>query len=269
MKLIPKVAKTVLFASAAIAIETIFAPLASQAATLAFSESRATVTNFSQPIRNTATDTDTDAIVVEISPDASVLAESSAEADATIQPTSQLTSLAISAVSGNGAEYIGTAFANSLTAGRFQIQADGIWAFDFVVGIALQTLIDQPETESAIASNEVLFRLIDNQTGNVLDEFGLLGQSLNNSQPQFTFQPGLQQFEANLTDSLLSDGATVVLWQGRYTRTVATGDDLTLETFKFSETRASAVPAPPVVGGAVVGIVFWLQQRQQRSRRNH
>ncbi|MGB3193643.1 MAG: hypothetical protein WBB43_29935 [Limnoraphis sp.] len=78
---------------------------------------------------------------------------------------------------GLGKEYVGIANSEAAVIGRnFFIEAGSTFSFDFVSVLDLETSIDNPPGETAIAEGNISFFLFDDATENMIDSFTISGK---------------------------------------------------------------------------------------------
>ncbi|ERT08428.1 PEP-CTERM -sorting domain protein [Lyngbya aestuarii BL J] len=145
------------------------------AATFASSDSIAFLYEFSQtPLSvETLADTETFAFASQGSVDAN--ADADAIFQQTLIPYAENYSSAIA--SGEGKEYLGIANSEAAVIGRnFFIEAGSTFSFDFVSVFDLETSIDNPLGEAAIAEGNISFFLFDDSTENIIDYFTISGK---------------------------------------------------------------------------------------------
>jgi len=146
----------------------------SEAATLASSQAEFWFREFSQNPLTVSTDLDSDVTAIEITKGAQLFTE--AEKDAIFTVNNPIGYNASSSfVAGDFGYYLGTAQSEVTLQGVFDIEAGSNFSFDFFGNLALETSIDNPFQESARASGDVLFALIDTSNNQTLDFFSLEG----------------------------------------------------------------------------------------------
>ncbi|MEL7034763.1 MAG: hypothetical protein AAFO04_03975 [Cyanobacteria bacterium J06592_8] len=141
------------------------------AATFASSSTNLSLNNFSDVPANVGTVTDEDLSVSGNS--GSITGD--AEINAVFFESEPLGSDSSSAeVEGEGQEYQGTAKTEvELIGNNFLVEAGSTFSFDFVVELVLETAIDNPPGENAIAESNVSFSIFDNETNALLDSFSI------------------------------------------------------------------------------------------------
>jgi hypothetical protein len=78
---------------------------------------------------------------------------------------------------GNGIEYLGTAYSEATVIGRnFFVEAGSSFSFDFLSSLELETSIERPPGENAIAEGNISFFIFDQSTDSLLDSFILSGR---------------------------------------------------------------------------------------------
>ncbi|MGB3654347.1 MAG: hypothetical protein WBA41_24495, partial [Rivularia sp. (in: cyanobacteria)] len=152
----------------------------SRAATFAFSQGNALFSEFSQSPSNVATDTDTETLAIG----GMVQAMAEAEAIFLVEPAVAFNS-SLSKTFGESQDYLGVAESEASVIGNFDIEANTKFSFDFISNLELATSIDNPPKESARASGDISFALVDTQNNDVLDFFNLVGNIVTESDDDF------------------------------------------------------------------------------------
>ena len=265
MKFIFGMPQPFLMVVAPIVTTTAIATLPAQAATFSFSRSDVVISNFNQTIANTNTTTDSQSAALGFSPDAAVAAQADAVASVNI-PANQFTNFAFGLASGTQGAYLGSGLGIASGSGSFLFANSGTFSFDFAAQMQLRTLADDPQSESAIATGDIVFRLVDNRTQAILDVFGLFGRSTALDGTTFSFQAN-GNVAAALSAELLTDRTARAVLQGTYSRNVNAGDEFVLEEYKVNRVAVQAVPTPSTVGGIVVMMAFLVKRIDRRSGR--
>lgn len=173
--------KFLLFATPALASSFVsISP--SKAATFAFSQGEVLFPEFSQSPSNVAVDTE--AHTLAISEEGMVGAIAEAEAIFLIEPAVAFNS-SLSEAFGESQNYLGIAESEASVIGNFDIEANTNFSFDFISDLELATSIDNPPKESARASGEISFSLIDTVNNDVLDYFNLVGNIVTEGDDDF------------------------------------------------------------------------------------
>ncbi len=142
----------------------------SRAATFAYSQGEVLFSEFSQSPSNVAVDIDT----LSITEGSMVQAIAQAEAIFLIEPAVAFNS-SLSKTLGESQDYLGIAESEASVIGNFDIDANTNFSFDFISNLELATSIDNPPKESARASGDISFALVDAQNNDVLEFFDLVG----------------------------------------------------------------------------------------------
>lgn len=143
---------------------------ASLAATLASSEARVTIDNFSH--NPSSITTLTDARTVTISTNGQVTADANSSANfiaSAFTPLTQANNSSLSTTNGQGREYFGLAQSFAQVIGYDFVVDRETFSFNFDSFLDLKTSIDYPNFESANAAGGIFFQLFDSQTGSLLD----------------------------------------------------------------------------------------------------
>lgn len=146
----------------------------SQAASLALSEATVEFSNFSSSPLDTLASTSANTFAAA-EPDSSAVAVAEAEALFVVEPPSAFNST-LSAVVGEGSNYSGLAESQAQIVGNFFVEANQSFAFDFTADFNLSTSVDEPTVESASATGDLGFFLVDtNEQTNIYDFFVVSG----------------------------------------------------------------------------------------------
>lgn len=106
-----------------------------------------------------------------------VLANSLADAEAFSFGLNSVTLNDVSSVvSGDGSSYFGQTRGEASILSDFAITGGDQFSFDFFGFLNLEAEVDDPSIESAKASGIIEFQLLDLSSGDILEEFSLLGQ---------------------------------------------------------------------------------------------
>lgn len=147
--------------------------LPGQAASFAFSQGSLEIDNFSHTPQATDTFTDTDTSSVS-GPDSENTSNARADATFAVDPPMSF-NMSSSISLGEGKRQFGLAQGRSRVIGNFFIETGQSFSFDFTSSLELETSIDHPEFEDAIATGEVFFLGIDNARESTYDYFRVLG----------------------------------------------------------------------------------------------
>ncbi len=235
-----------------------------QAATFASSRLDATVNNFSQDIDSTATDANTQALAQGFSADTNVFAVGDAQS-AVLQQQGQFVNFSFGQSGGTSGQYFGSATSFASALGQFLIPNGEAFSFDFNAVLGLQAAADNLQLETATATGNIVFRLIDNRTQTLLDVFGISGQSTAQLGTTFNFFGVNGNVNANPSARLFPDGSAVALLTGTYSRTFGAGADLTLEEVKVNQVEVTSVPEPSGIGGIML-VIALLGRKTCRDR---
>jgi len=236
------------------------------AATLASSEARVNLENFSHnPIGvETFTDTDTQAIATT----GQVTADADANAlfitDGLDLPT-QASNTSFSTVQGEGIGYFGLAQSLAAVIGyNFMVGANETFSFDFAGFLSLQTSIDSPKFEQAKAEGEISLQLFDTTDSNnwrPLDFLTVSGKLASlgeedfldaNESASITFNPNKTSFERSFGGNQELATASV---EGKFSRSF---DSLTYLTLVEAKTNRAIVQTVPESSTLVALLFFCL-----------
>ncbi|MEB3282020.1 MAG: hypothetical protein VKK42_24180, partial [Lyngbya sp.] len=147
---------------------------ASVAATFASSSANAFINNFSHAPGSVTTLTDGDVFAFSTE-NGSVIANADFDAFfAKIAPFAFNSSFA--QAEGSGIEYVGKAYSEAAVIGYdFFVPAGSKFTFDFVSSLELETSIEKPPGEYAIAEGNISFFLFDEVTDRLVDSFIVSG----------------------------------------------------------------------------------------------
>lgn len=220
----------------------------SKAATLASSQAEFLFTQFSQNPLTVSTDVDSDVTVNKISERAQVFTEAEQDAIFTVNnPIAYNASSSFAA--GEFGYYLGTAEGEVTLQGVFDIEAGSNFSFDFLGNLALDTSIDNPFQESARASGDISFALIDTSNNQTLDFFSLEGNVNTPEDNDFIVYNNSENvfLKNNVTITDFNFGGNEEFAEanifGFYKRYFAT--DTTLALVEVKRTKAEvAVPEP-------------------------
>lgn len=219
----------------------------SQAATYASSEAGFQLQNFSVSPLNVETFTNTSTEAISFNNQGQVNADALANANFSSLPKSSETfanNISLTQAAGQGKNYFG--IAESLASAKgydFQVAPGGIFSFNFMGFLSLQTSVDNPSTENAGASGLIEVLLYDQENGSLLDSLSIKGNVANpsnlnyltyNKSENFSFVPKSTSFNRQFT-SINNDALALVT--GYYSRKFTAGANLSL--FEVKSNRAS------------------------------
>ncbi|MBD0261537.1 MAG: hypothetical protein ICV78_02135 [Tolypothrix sp. Co-bin9] len=144
----------------------------SQAATFAYSEGNFNFTNINKTPLTFGTYTDTNTIAIANGGMVDTLALAKANFLA-LSPKASTSSLSLAW--GEGRDYLAQAESEARVIGKFVIDANTPFSFNFTTDLNLETSIDNPRAESARAAGDTYFALIDTDNESILDFFSLMG----------------------------------------------------------------------------------------------
>lgn len=221
----------------------------SKAATLASSQGDFLFSGFSQNPLTVFTDADSDVTATAISEDAQLFTEADAEADFFKNPAFASNSSSGFAA-GELGDYLGTAESEATVQGVFDVEADTNFSFNFLGDLALTTSIDNPSTESARASGDIYFALIDTSNNQTLDFFTLEGNVTTAGDNDFiAYEKSENVFldnDATTTDYDFGENQEFAEADvfGSYERYFTTDTTLALVEVKRNKVEVAAVPVP-------------------------
>ncbi|WP_413165421.1 hypothetical protein ACL6C3_03610 [Capilliphycus salinus ALCB114379] len=238
------------------------------AATFASSSADAFINNFSHAPGSVGTLTDGDVFTVSTE-NGSVVANADFDAFfAQIEPFAFNSSFA--QVEGSGIEYVGKAYSEATVIGyNFFIPAGQTFSFDFLSSLDLETSIERPPGEVAIAEANISFLLFDEATDSLLDYFIVSGQLETAETNDFFFAKASDNFHFLLDDSLQHFGGNqefiIAEYLGEFSRPFSEDTYLTLVEVKNTYAMVKA-PEPSsfialFVFGGVTGVA--LKKRKQ------
>jgi hypothetical protein len=236
------------------------------AATLASSEARVNLENFSHnPLGvETFTDTDTQAIATS----GQVTADADANAlfitDGLDLPT-QAYNTSFSTVQGEGSGYFGLAQSLAAVIGyNFMVGANETFSFDFAAFLGLRTSIDSPKFEQAKAEGDISLQLFDTTDSNnwrPLDFLSVSGKLVSlgegdfldaNESASITFNPNTTYLDRSFGGNQELATASV---EGKFSRTF---DSLTYLTLVETKTNRAIVQPVPESSNLVALLFFCL-----------
>lgn len=228
------------------------------AATFASSESTVTIDNFSHNPFDSEVITDT--FTSTFATDGNVNANADAIANFVTEPPSTFNS-SFSSADGTGNNYSGTADSFAGVLGNFSVNSGETFSFNFNADLNLNTSINNPQIESAIADGTISFALYDTSSVDswmLLDSFTISGNvaSENNDFLNFNSSDGTQLnlSNINLTTNFGGDRESAsASTEGFFSRTFDRAANLTLVEVKENRSTV-AVPEPSIILGTVLSI---------------
>jgi hypothetical protein len=215
------------------------------AATFASSSANAFLHNFSHNPLKIETITDTNTLTFVSS--GSVNADANSDALFINQiPFTFARNDSLAKASGYGQKYLGIADSEAAVIGRhFLISAGSTFSFDFLSFLQLNTSIDNPPGESAIAKGNISFFLFDDATQLPIDSFLLSGQLTSLDTQDFFAVEATDGFTFSTDLSIQNTGGNQELitafYAGTFSRYFSENTTLTLVEVK---TNAVIVKAP-------------------------
>lgn len=258
---------------ATLATSTLFIS-SSQAATRAFSLGNLEFTNFSEELvifdgvneGNTFVFTNGGRVEVENN-----------SLNTFISSPVELSNNASSLLLGQAQDYIGMAQTTPRFFANFDVDKSKPFSFDFTASLDLETAVDNPDRESAIASGDISFYLLDT-TGfsqeSIFDlitpqKFDLKKIAPSNILALFSLTGDTNAVGDNNTFSILSSGnikfnptADEFLFQGSLLKTFDSNRNLTLLAFKSTKTRVTAPEPSSIIALLVFCIIIKLVIRK-------
>lgn len=245
----------------------VIAALPTQAATFALAQADVEIFNFNQTPLVTNAITNTQATSVFSSADAAIATTADAQAAFIAQPVNPVNvafNFAVAQSQGVGNAYWGQGNSLAAVIGNFSIPTNNTFSFSFATRLRLKTSIDSPTVETADAVGSIVFRLLDSNTGNILDTFGLKGQSMSQRVP--AFQALSNNVSLDISPTLDSDNIFFAELNGVYSRRFDAGINLTLEEVKTVSVHAQAIPEPATVGGTVLAVLALVRKARSRAK---
>ncbi|OYD93749.1 hypothetical protein CDG76_17345 [Nostoc sp. 'Peltigera membranacea cyanobiont' 210A] len=253
MKKYTKVVKRFLALVTPAIATSILTTLPSQAATFASSESQFNINNFSSSpvdVVRTFTDNKTTAI----STGGQVTADAKAEAEFNIYANNSASNLSFSQAQGQGDGYTGSAESFAAIIG-YDFIVDKEFSFDFSGLFNLKTSIDDALTERANARGEFLYKLLDSDSGEVLDSFKISGNlSTIGNNDAFVFEPSSSiTFDSKTSNQYFGGTQEYALtsFKGKYSRTFDKLTRLTLIESKSNQVSVYTIPEPSTILGSL------------------
>ncbi len=251
---------------------SILATLPSQAATVAYSESRFNINNFSSSPLNVSTLTVT--VTEAISTGGQVSADAKAEAKFNVDANNSASNSSLSQAEGQGYGYTGSANSLAEIIG-YNFQVNKEFSFDFSGLFKLKTSIDDAFTERANAYGELSYQLYDSDSNNLLDSFKIYGNlSTLDDNDAFVLEPSnsitldLSQTSINTSFGGTQEYAST-MFKGKYSRTFEKSTNLTLVEFKKNQANVHAVPEPSTILGSLFGCTMlgaaWIRKQKRAS----
>jgi hypothetical protein len=257
LKLVPRIVRSL---APAVPLVLTLGATPTIAATLASSEATVTISNFSHNPLDPLVITDT--FTNTFATDGSVNADADAVANFVTNPPASAFNSSFSSADGVGNNYSGTADSFAGVVGNFSVNSGETFSFNFDADLNLNTSIDNPQTENAIASGKVSFAIYD--TSNLdnwvlLDSLTISGNITSTDNDFLSFETGtgsqlnLSNISLNTNFSNRQESANAFT-QGNFSHTFDRLTNLTLVEFK--ENRSSvAVPEPSIIFGTILGIL--------------
>ncbi|MFB2980910.1 PEP-CTERM sorting domain-containing protein [Microseira sp. BLCC-F43] len=232
---------------------------ASLAATLASSEARVTIDNFSHNPSSIATLTDAKTVAISTNGQVNADANSSANFIAdTFFPLTQANNSSLSKTNGQGREYFGLAQSFAQVIGYDFVVPGGTFSLDFESFLDLNTSIDFPQFESANAAGMISFLLFDSQTESLLDFFTLSANLETPGQSDFLYYDNSSHIsfkqETSFSESFggKKESATASV-KGQYSRNFDSLTYLTLVEIKTNQANVKATPE----SSSIVALLFF------------
>lgn len=270
MKEYIKVVKRFLTLATPAIATSILATLPSQAATIAYSESKFNINNFSSNPLDVRTLTNT--VTTAISTGGQVTADANAEAKFNIDANNSASNLSFSQAQGQGDGYTGSAESLAAIIG-YDFIIDKEFSFDFSGLFNLKTSIDDALTERANARGEFLYELYDSDTGNLLDSFKISGNlSTIGNNDAFVFEPSSSiTLDSSQTSINKSFGGTQeyasTSFKGKYSRTFDKSTRLTLIESKSNQVSVYTVPEPSTILGSLFSCTMFAAASMRKRKR--
>ncbi|MCC5668234.1 PEP-CTERM sorting domain-containing protein [Nostoc sp. CHAB 5784] len=235
---------------------SILATSPSQAATIAYSESKFNINNFSSSPLSVKTLTDT--VTETISTGGQVSADAKAEAKFNVDVNNSASNWSFSQAEGQGYGYTGSAESLAGIIGYdFTVDKDKEFSFDFSGFFKLQTSIDDALTESANAYGLFSYQLYDRDSNELLDSFNIYGNlSTLGNNDAFAFEPSDNiTFDLGQPSIDKSFGGkqeyASTSFKGKYSRTFEQSTRLTLVESKSNQVNVYTVPEPSTILGSL------------------
>ncbi|MEC4880857.1 MAG: PEP-CTERM sorting domain-containing protein [Scytonema sp. PMC 1070.18] len=248
---------------------SVLASSPSQAATLAFSEGVTEFINFSQNPLGTSTQTSTNTLA--ISENDQVRALANAEAFF-ITTSPRAFNSSVSQAVGDGRDYLGLAESEASIVGNFVVDAGTLFSFDFKANLNLETKIDSPQFENAIAAGGISFALMDMSNQSIIDFFSLAGYVETPGDMDFIEIP--KSDSVTLNNSAINSNfggnqeSVTASIQGSLQRSFTNKTTFALVEVKRNQTRVTA-PEPStalaLLFSGVIGITFTLKSKKQKK----
>ncbi|MEH2259981.1 PEP-CTERM sorting domain-containing protein [Nostoc sp.] len=255
MKQYIKVVKRFLTLATPAIATSILATLPSQAATLAYSESKFNINNFSSNPSDVGTLIDTVTKAISTRGRGQVTADAKAEAKFNIDANNPASNSSFSQAEGHGDVYTGSAESLAAIIG-YNFIVDKEFSFDFSGLFNLETSIDDALTERANASGEFLYELYDSDSGSLLDSFKISGNlSTIGNNDAFVFEPSSNITLDSSSSINKSFGGTqeyaLTSFKGKYSRTFDKSTRLLLIESKSNQVSVYTVPEPSTILGSL------------------
>jgi hypothetical protein len=253
--------------------------LPTQAGTVAISNSVAEFTNFSQRPLRTITEIDTDLITQAKDAQAHSLVEADAFFTAASPTPASPTPASPAAFSssfnktmGQGKNFSGSAETTATAVGDFVIDADKPFSFDFTADLNLETKIDNPQAELAMATGDISFALIDKSDQSIIDVFSLEGYLETRGNNDFT--QSQKSDNVTITNSVNKSNfggnqeSSSVSIEGSLQRSFANKTNFSLVEITNNKAKVTSVPEPsttlvPFFCYGVIGIALQAKRKKK------
>jgi len=213
------------------------------AATFAFSKGEFELTNFSQSAVTVSDEIIEDTLSISKGGIVNVLAEAEASF---MQPPLVGSNSSLSVAFGENRNYLGKAESEASLLGIFDVNAGSDFFFNFAGNLNLSTSIDNPDSESARASGDISFALIDIGDDSILDFFSLAGNLITEGDEDFiAYQKSSNVILTNSStpSSLGGNQETATgLVEGSYKRNFTNRTNLALIEVKRNKVQVAAIP---------------------------
>ncbi|MBD2359484.1 PEP-CTERM sorting domain-containing protein [Tolypothrix sp. FACHB-123] len=257
----------------------------SQAASIAVSEAKMSMYNFSYTIPTTSTllpitFTDANRDTFRLPIDGEVFTDADADANVTVDDfldlpkVTNVENYSVSQGYGVGNSYYGYAQSSALAkAHNLEISKNTTFSFDFDAALTLFTYIDNAENEKAKADGNIYLEVFDQTNGNVLDSLRIWGRlTAIGNQDFLTYEKSANQ-SFDVSDTIETDyeetlKVAVAVITGRYSRSFDRDMVLGIRELK-SNSVSVQVPEPLSCGGMVIaGVMGWWMKRKRKRSHN-
>lgn len=172
-----------------------------------------------------------------------------------------------SIVTGFGKNNSGRANSEATVIGDFFVNAGTSFSFDFITNLNLYASVDDPITENAAASGDILLALVNPETDEVLDFFLATGKVDSKNQDvldylgssNISLEPLNQQ-----TDFGSNQESADLIVQGSLKRDFEQDTNVRLVEFKRNQAEV-AVPEPLTISGSLLSGCFLLIAKRRRK----